>query len=80
MSMPVPDLFEPLTLLRGPVMKNRFMLAPLTTQQGEPDGTVSHDELEWLRRCAKSGFALVQTCAANIQAMAYPVGSGGTRA
>src|SRR5687768_16699261 len=67
--MPVPDLFEPLPLLRGPAMKNRFMLAPLTMQQSEPDGTVSDHELEWLRGCAKSGFALVQTCAANIQAI-----------
>lgn len=67
--MPVPDLFEPLPLSRGPAMKNRFMLAPLTTQQSEPDGTVSDHELGWLRRCAKSGFALVQTCAANIQAI-----------
>ncbi len=66
--MPVLALFEPLTLPRGPVMKNRFMLAPLTTQQSEPDGTVSDHELEWLLRCARSGFALVQTCAANIRA------------
>jgi 2,4-dienoyl-CoA reductase-like NADH-dependent reductase (Old Yellow Enzyme family) len=66
--MPVPALFEPLTLPHGPAMKNRFMLAPLTTQQSEPDGTISNHELEWLLRCARSGFALVQTCAANIQA------------
>jgi 2,4-dienoyl-CoA reductase-like NADH-dependent reductase (Old Yellow Enzyme family) len=67
--MPVPDLFEPLALPRGPAMKNCFMLAPLTTQQSEPDGTVSNHELDWLRRCAKGGFALVQTCAANVQAI-----------
>src|SRR3712207_6235314 len=66
--MPVSALFEPLTLPRGPAMKNRFMLAPLTTQQSEPDGTISNHELEWLLRCTRSGFALVQTCAANIQA------------
>lgn len=65
--MPVSDLFEPLRLWRGPVMKNRFALAPLTTQQSEPDGTVSDHDLEWLRRCARSGFALAQTCAANVQ-------------
>ena len=42
-----------LTLVRGPAMKNRFMLAPLPTQQSEPDGTVSDHELEWLHRCGK---------------------------
>jgi 2,4-dienoyl-CoA reductase-like NADH-dependent reductase (Old Yellow Enzyme family) len=50
-------------------MENRFALAPLTTQQSATDGTVSDHDLEWLRRCAKSGFALVQTCAANVQAV-----------
>jgi 2,4-dienoyl-CoA reductase-like NADH-dependent reductase (Old Yellow Enzyme family) len=65
----VSELFEPLPLLRGPAMKNRFMLAPLTNEQSEPDGTVSGYDLEWLERCAQSGFALVMTCAANVQAI-----------
>ncbi len=50
-------------------LRNRFMLAPLTSQQSESHGTASEHELEWLRRCAKGGFALVQACAANIQAI-----------
>lgn len=72
--MPVPDLFDPLQLSRGPAMKNRFVLAPLTTQQSEPDGTVSADEVEWLRPRAKGGYALIQTCTANVQAIgkAFP--------
>jgi 2,4-dienoyl-CoA reductase-like NADH-dependent reductase (Old Yellow Enzyme family) len=72
--MPVADLFRPLPLARGNAMKNRFMLAPLTTQQSEPDGTVSEHELAWLRRCAQSDYALVMTCAANVQAIgkAFP--------
>jgi 2,4-dienoyl-CoA reductase-like NADH-dependent reductase (Old Yellow Enzyme family) len=73
-AMPVPDLFQPLALAHGAALKNRFMLAPLTTQQSRPDGTVSEDELAWLRRCAAGGFGLVMTCAAHVQAIgqAFP--------
>lgn len=39
--MSVSDLFEPLTLAHGPAMRNRFMLAPLTNQQSEHDGSAS---------------------------------------
>lgn len=66
--MSVEDLFKPLTLLHGPAMKNRFMLAPLTNKQSNEDGTASEDEIEWLRRCADGGFAMVQTCGASIHA------------
>jgi len=48
-------------------MKNRFVLAPLTNQQSLPDGGASRDDIEWLKRVAAGGFALVQTCAATVQ-------------
>ena len=35
------DLFEPLSFSRGPAMKNRFMLAPLTNSQSHADGVLS---------------------------------------
>jgi 2,4-dienoyl-CoA reductase-like NADH-dependent reductase (Old Yellow Enzyme family) len=66
--MSVADLFKPLPLLRGPAMKNRFMLAPLTNEQSHDDGTASEDDIAWLSRCAQGGHALVQTCAATVQA------------
>jgi len=60
-------LFDPLTLARGPAMKNRFALAPLTNLQSLPDGRLSDDEFNWLTYRAKGGFALTMTCAAHVQ-------------
>jgi len=62
------SLFDPLTLTRGPAMKNRFMLAPLTNLQSQPDGRLSDEEFHWLTMRAKGGFGLTMTCAASAQA------------
>lgn len=62
------DLFAPLSFARGPAMKNRFMLAPMTNQQSHADGCLSAEEYDWLTRRAAGGFGLVMTCAAHIQA------------
>jgi 2,4-dienoyl-CoA reductase-like NADH-dependent reductase (Old Yellow Enzyme family) len=61
------DLFEPMTLKRGPAWKNRFMLAPLTNSQSHADGTLSDDEFHWLTARADGGFGLVMTCASHVQ-------------
>lgn len=61
------SLFDELTFKRGPSMKNRFMLAPLTNQQSHADGTLSDDEFTWLTMRAKGGFGLTMTCAAHVQ-------------
>ncbi|MCA8903018.1 MAG: NADH:flavin oxidoreductase [Hyphomonas sp.] len=61
-------LFSPLPLARGPALKNRFMLAPLTNLQSHADGTLSDDELRWLTYRAEGGFGLTMTCAAHVQA------------
>lgn len=66
--MSVSDLFKPLTLLHGPAMRNRFMMAPLTNQQSEHDGTASEFDQLWIEQLAKSGYALIQTCAATVEA------------
>ncbi len=63
------DLFSPLTFVRGPAMKNRFMLAPLTNLQSHVDGTLSDDEFKWLTMRAQGGFGLTMTCAAHVQAV-----------
>ena len=63
------DLFQPLSLTRGPAWKNRFMLAPLTNQQSHVDGTLSDDEFNWLTHRATGGFGQVMTCAAHVQAV-----------
>ena len=62
------SLFTPLSFNRGPTMKNRFMLAPLTNQQSHEDGTCSEDEYNWLTKRAEGGFGLTMTCAAHVQA------------
>lgn len=60
-------LFTPLTFNRGPAMKNRFMLAPLTNQQSHEDGICSDDEYNFLTKRAEGGFGLTMTCAAHVQ-------------
>ena len=62
------SVFEPLTFLRGPEMKNRLMLAPLTNQQSNEDGTCSNKEHVWLTKRAEGGFGVTMTCAAYVQA------------
>jgi 2,4-dienoyl-CoA reductase-like NADH-dependent reductase (Old Yellow Enzyme family) len=64
---PMTDLFAPLAFARGPAMKNRFMLAPLTNLQSHADGTLSDDEFHWLTLRASGGFGLTMTCAAHVQ-------------
>ncbi len=60
-------LFDPLRLKSGATLKNRFVLAPLTNLQSNPDGVLSEDEFRWLTMRAEGGFALVHTCAASVQ-------------
>jgi 2,4-dienoyl-CoA reductase-like NADH-dependent reductase (Old Yellow Enzyme family) len=66
------DLFAPLALPRGPAMQNRFMLAPLTNMQSHADGTLSDEEIHWLRLRAEGGFGLTMTAAAHV----LPAGQG----
>lgn len=66
------SLFSLLSFNRGPTMKNRFMLAPLTNQQSNEDGTCSEEEYRWLTKRAEGGFGLTMTCAAHVQ----PEGKG----
>jgi 2,4-dienoyl-CoA reductase-like NADH-dependent reductase (Old Yellow Enzyme family) len=66
------NLFNPLSFARGPAMRNRLMLAPLTNQQSHADGRLSDDEFRWLTKRAVGGFGLVMTAASHVQ----PVGQG----
>jgi len=68
----MPSLFEPMSLTRGPALKNRFVLAPLTNLQSFPDGRLSDDEFKWLTMRAEGGFGLTMTCAASVA----PIGLG----
>lgn len=67
-SISTEALFQPLHLPRGPVIKNRLALAPLTNTQSNPDGTLSEDEYHFLCLRARGGFGWVNTCASHVQA------------
>lgn len=67
-------LAQPLTLTRGPVLPNRFMLAPLTNRQSHADGTLSDEEYRWLTMRAEGGFGLTMTCAAHVLAQGQGFG------
>ena len=60
---------SPLQFSCGNIMKNRFMLAPLTNQQSFEDGQLSDEEFHWLTLRAKGQFGLVMTCASHVQAV-----------
>ena len=62
-------LAEPLRLARGPALRNRFVLSPMTNCQSHADGTLSEDEYHWLTMRAEGGFGLTMTCAAHVQAV-----------
>ena len=63
------DVLTPLAFARGPAMKNRFALAPLTNSQSHADGRLSDEEFRWLTLRAQGGFGLTMTCAAHVQAV-----------
>src|SRR6478735_8718352 len=56
-----------MTFARGPAMKNRLALAPLTNGQSHPDGILSDEEFRWLTYRAEGGSGLTMTCAAHVQ-------------
>ncbi|NLR99931.1 NADH:flavin oxidoreductase [Rhizobium sp. P38BS-XIX] len=59
-------LFTPLRFDRGPALKNRILLAPLTNEQSNEDGTASQDDFDWIETCARAGYSMVMTCAAHV--------------
>jgi 2,4-dienoyl-CoA reductase-like NADH-dependent reductase (Old Yellow Enzyme family) len=62
----LPMLVSPFRLNSKHALKNRLAVAPMTTTQSNPDGTVSEAESRWLERLASDGYGLVITCAAAI--------------
>ncbi len=55
------DLFEPLSVGAGLTLRNRLVMAPMTTTSGEADGRFSPDEIAYLARRAATGLGLVMT-------------------
>ena len=65
--MPYPAIFSPLPLTKGVNLRNRIVLAPMTTWAGNPDGTVADEEIAWMRRRV-SGVGLAITGCTHVQA------------
>ena len=59
-------MFSPLKLNAKTVIKNRLAVAPMTTQQSNPDGTISIGEAAWLERLSEDGYGLIISCASAI--------------
>lgn len=60
-------IYEPYTFIKsGLTSVNRIVLAPMTNQQSNDDGTLGDDEYRWLIRRAKEGFGIIITCAAHV--------------
>jgi 2,4-dienoyl-CoA reductase-like NADH-dependent reductase (Old Yellow Enzyme family) len=59
-------LFEPFVFRNGVRARNRAWLAPMTNMQSASDGTLSEDELHWIERRARGGFAVIETCASHV--------------
>src|SRR5438128_2268389 len=57
-------VWSPFRFNSGHEAANRFAMAPLTTDASHQDGTVTDHELEFVRRRAASGFALIVSSAA----------------
>ncbi|MGB0648592.1 MAG: hypothetical protein ACPGQS_15510, partial [Bradymonadia bacterium] len=65
--LPAPlTLDAPFRFKSNQVLKNRFMLAPMTNCQSYADGTLGDDELRWLSLRAAGGFGLTMTCASHV--------------
>lgn len=56
-------LFESLTLPSGVTLKNRIMVAPMTTWSSNEDGTITEDELAYIRRRTTEVGAWITSCA-----------------
>ena len=63
---------QPLTLPNGATLKNRIMMAPMTTYSSETNGDVSDQEIAYYARRAASGIGAVITACAYVQ----PQGAG----
>ena len=60
-------LFSPIPLTTAITLRNRIVMAPMTTWAGNPDGTVSDAELSYYRRRV-NGVGMVLTGCTHVQA------------
>ena len=60
-------VWSPFRFNSGQEAANRFVMAPLTTDASHDDGTVTDDELEFVKRRAAAGFGVVISSATYVE-------------
>src|SRR5215469_7192720 len=60
-------VWSPFRFNCGREIANRFVIAPLTTNSSNEDGTATEDELEFVRRRASTGFGATISSAAYVE-------------
>ncbi|MDJ0041169.1 MULTISPECIES: flavocytochrome c [Pantoea] len=66
-------ILNPITLPRGAVLKNRLIMAPMTTCTGFYDGTVTSELVEYYRaRAGSIGTVIVECCFIDPHGPAFP--------
>ncbi len=69
----ITPLLNPLTLPNGAVLKNRLLMAPMTTCTGFYDGTVTSELVEYYRdRAGSIGTVIVECCFIDPKGPAFP--------
>ncbi len=67
------QLLSPFTLPNGTVLKNRVLMAPMTTCTGFYDGTVTSELVEYYRaRAGSIGTVIVECCFIDDKGLAFP--------
>ena len=72
MAITTQNIFEPFTFTSGLTVKNRILMAPMTTSSSDQHGDVTEDELAYYKRRAESGLGAVITACAHVE----PLGVG----
>lgn len=62
MSISSPTLFKPSQLAHGITLRNRIVMAPMTTWSGNEDGTVSEQELQYIRHRVQDIGLVITGC------------------
>ncbi|WP_226568500.1 flavocytochrome c [Mangrovibacter yixingensis] len=66
-------VLSPFTLPNGTVLKNRLLMAPMTTCTGFYDGTVNSELVEYYReRAGEIGTVIVECCFIDDRGLAFP--------
>jgi fumarate reductase flavoprotein subunit len=67
------DIFKPIILPNGIALKNRIMMAPMTTCSGFYEGSVTHDLIEYYRaRAGEIGTIIVECGFVDNKGLAFP--------